>query len=246
MSDSSPLEDLRSRLLGRRFYNQGIDESFTVVGVDSTFVYLQYDDGIGWDDSPGPDLVPEDVAYMMDLSEGGIDDSNYVPLEHGLSLDHACNEDDHAFYPLPHQLGWADASVWYSSIDGQPTSNIYLNIVRCKRCGLSGNVLMQFLGHATPEVCAKCGNELIPGQDEFVFNATPDWGDATLCGSCAELEQSRFEDVEVSCADCGTALGLASENERHPGNSILGKQLGVDPAEYFYICGDCFQTHSST
>ncbi|MFC6734464.1 hypothetical protein [Haladaptatus sp. DYSN1] len=242
---NSPLEDLRSRLLGKRFYNQGIDESFTVVGIDSTFVYLQYDDGIGWDDLPGPDLVPDDVAFMMDVSEGGIDDSNYIPLEHGLSFDHACADGEHAFYPLPRQVGWDDASVWYSSIDGQLTSNIYLNIVRCKRCGLSGNVLIQFLDHETPDICAKCSDELVPGEDEFVRDATPDWGDVILCESCAEAERAAFDDVEVACADCGTVLGLASENERIAGNSVLGERLGIGSEEYFYICGTCLQKHSS-
>lgn len=184
--DESRLEDLRDRLVGRRFYNSEIDEAFTVIGVTGTgsMVLIQYDDGTAWDELAAPELLTDDLAGHLDLDTAGIDDSKYRPLGSGPKLSEACSEGDHDWFPLPSDLGWDDVDAWQTSFGERSAVDTYHRIVRCRRCGLSGDVLMEFAGHERPSVCDRCGNEILPGDEEASFSPKPEWGDAHLCEAC--------------------------------------------------------------
>lgn len=175
-------EDLRERLLGQRFYNEEIDEAFTVVGVQTNpqMVLIQYDDGSDWDEMATPDLLPDEIAERVDVSSGGIDASKHVPLPPGPSLDQACSEEVHDWYPQPSQLGFNDADSFRSYED------TYHRAIRCRKCGLSGSVVGAFLGHSLPILCDRCSEDLLPHMDDHSWEPTPEWPDAILCTSCTE------------------------------------------------------------
>lgn len=235
------VEDLRDRVVGKRFYNTEIEEAFTVVGVtgEGLLVLIQYDDGVGWDELAAPELLPDEKAEQVGVSTGGIDDSKYVQLGSGPKLAQACDEGGHDWYPRPAQLGWDDVDVWRSSVENNLVADTYLNVVRCRKCGLSGDVLSQFAGHETPTVCDRCGDEVIPGEQEIVFSPTPDWMDAFLCPGCAETVEEEFKPKAVECYKCELELGSWRENQPLFGNTGIGRRLGVEGGETFYLCNDC-------
>ncbi|WP_157572935.1 hypothetical protein [Halogranum rubrum] len=243
MTESTSIDDLRERLVGARFYNAAIDESFTVVAVtnDGLMAFLQYDDGVGWDELAAPDLLSKEEAEFFGVSVGGIDDTQYEPLGSGPTLKKACLEGEHDWYPRPSQLGWDDVEKWHTTIDGSLVANTYLRLARCKRCGLSGDVLSQFANHETPSICDRCGTEIIPGEDERVWEPTPEWRDSSLCSSCAVEESERYEPVEVTCYSCELNLGLEGENTPIFGSSMIGQQAGADEDESIFLCESCQQ-----
>lgn len=140
-----------SKYVGQRFFNTEIEESFTVVGVDSQFFYLQYDDGVAWDEAVSPGQFPSLMAEIVDVSEAGLEDSKYVPLGSGPTLDQACMENEHTLTPSPD-------FIW----DEEPSPgkmDVYASIARCKKCGLSFNTILEFLGQWIEYAwwCDDCG-----------------------------------------------------------------------------------------
>lgn len=246
MTHDTRLGDLRDRLLGQRFFNADIGESFTVVGVthDGMLALLQYDDGVGWDELAAPDLLTEDEAAFLGVNTGGIDETQYEPLGSGPTLDRACPDGEHDWFPRPSQLGWDDVDRWYTTIGESLVADTYLRIVRCKRCGLSGSVLLEFAGHETPSICDCCGTDVIPGEDEAVWEPTPEWRDSCLCLPCATAEREQYEPVEVACFSCESTLGLEAENTPLAGSSILGQRAGAAADQTVFLCDSCEQTFS--
>jgi hypothetical protein len=243
MESDDALADLRGRLVGRRFYDASTDESFAVVGVRPPLVLMQYDDGVAWDEACSPDAFPTERARMLGLSEGGIDAERYVPLEGGgPTLADACDDGSHTFHPRPSHLG-LDDGTWHARYDGRSVADRYLDLVRCSRCGLSGSVLMEFLGHGTPTVCDRCEGEVMPGEPS-VFSPTPGWADATLCGECTRRAEAEYEPFEVACFGCGTSLGTNEDNEYIPPTSVLGRKLGAteETDDPLFACEACRET----
>lgn len=174
MPAKTPIDNLRDRLVGKRFHNAEINESFTVVEIRYPLALLQYDDGMSHDEACIPDLYTEEEARMAGVSEAGIDDRKYLELPGGgPTLKDSCPEGTHRFYPLPSELG------------EEIVVSTYENVVRCKVCGLSGDVISDFLGHEIPTVCNRCGSDALPM--ERSFSPTEEWRDAILCNKCTKV-----------------------------------------------------------
>lgn len=102
------LDDLRDRLLGKRFYSTEAKESFIVVGVDEPgLALLQYDDGTPWDEMCSSFILDEDSAERLGLNEHGLDSEQFVPLGAGPRIQQACDVGDHDWFPSPDQV-WPD------------------------------------------------------------------------------------------------------------------------------------------
>ena len=119
-------------IIGNRFYNHDIDESFTVVGVtevggDTVMALMQYDDGTFFDES----IVDDPIADAAGWSEHGLLDERYTHLGPGPVIDHSCSKGDHEWFPDAYDL-WDD-------IESVPIGvrNQYIKFTRCIRCGLS-------------------------------------------------------------------------------------------------------------
>lgn len=234
------LADLHDRLVGKRFHNTSIDESFTIIDVQPPFVLLQYDDGHPWDEACTPDEFAADEAFLLDVTEGGIDAAKYVQLPGGgPTLAAACEDGEHAFSPTPSDMGLDDRDAWI------PARDAYHAATRCKRCGLSATTLIEFLDHAAPTICDCCERELLPETDDIVWEPTPEWLDASVCRSCADDLQAAYEAYEVTCYGCEEALGTNEENNLIPATSMLGQRLGVTDTDLasFYLCTDCRSKH---
>lgn len=248
MSHDTPYSDLYDRLVGKRFYDTSIDEGFTVVDVRPPLVCLQYDDGRPWDEACAPDMFPEPVANMIDVDGGGIDAAKYRPLPGGgPTLDAACEDGDHVFYPRPSYLGIDGTEAWHASHEGTSIRDTYLNIVRCQKCALSGSVLVEFLGHATPKICDRCEEEVLPSEADIAFAPTPEWPDCFLCGDCAEAVEDEYEPSPVECYSCGSDLGTDEENHAIHPTSGIGTELGADGDDgAIYLCHGCWRSISDT
>lgn len=232
-------DDLRDRVVGKRFYDTANDEALTVIELEGQLLVVQYDDGIAWDEQASPEILSEGVQVMLGVSEGGIDDERYIPLGAGPRLSEACDEDEHVWSPTPTDLGWDDLDLWYSTPKETALCTLYSRFVRCTKCGLSGNALATFRGQRLPTICDRCADELLPGTDELVFEPTMEWGDSTLCADCAEDEQERSNQFPILCYDCGKGFDSDEEPQSIPGSSMMGSHLGVDD-ETGYLCQGCF------
>lgn len=182
----SDIGDLRERLVGRRFYDRKQEESFTVVGITSRppLALLQYDDGVAWDEGASNFTVNEDVAQRAGLDADGLDSERYRPLGPGPRIDRICEPGSHEWHPWPDTI-WPDgpSAEVRERIPGNPRDH-YSRMVRCKRCGLSGDVAGQFGPYGTdgrheaPWFCVECG-EAHAGPDLVYV------GDFPHCPDCA-------------------------------------------------------------
>jgi hypothetical protein len=184
------VEDLRDRLVGKRFYDTERDEAFTVVGMTSAppLALLQYDDGVGWDEAAANFTVDEDTARKAGLDEHGLDSERYRPLGPGPRIEQTCDPEEHDWFPWPNDL-WQDipSDDQRKQVPGHPR-DFYSQIARCRKCGLSGSVAGQFGDyganghHQTPWFCYECG-DVLPGHElRYV-------GDLTHCPECAAAKQ---------------------------------------------------------
>jgi hypothetical protein len=240
--DDARRQDLNNRVIGKRYYNTEIDESFTVIGYRDPLLLIQYDDGVGWDELIAPNILNEELATKFDVSEHGIDDQQYRQLGAGPTLQNACATGEHAFYPLPSDLNLDTAEKFHAVAD------VYHHVVRCKKCGLSGDVLSQFTGQFSPVVCDRCDSDIDPTQEELIWDPTPEWGDANLCGDCGETVIEEFENQTHTCYTCETTLDTTNLSTLYP-SSPLGKYVLGDDNEYsdddiIYLCQDCQKTHA--
>ncbi len=189
------VEDLRERLVGQRFYDREQDEAFTVVGVTSRppLALLQYHDGVSWDEAASNFTVSEDVAQQFRLDEHGLDSERYHPLGAGPRIDQICDPDEHDWHPWPDDI-WPSGvpDEVRERVNGHPRT-FYDQIVRCKRCGLSGSVAGAFgeYGanglHQPPWFCFECG-EAVAGH-EIRYHR-----DAAHCPECVpEVDESAGE-----------------------------------------------------
>jgi hypothetical protein len=180
----SDVDDLRERLVGQRFYDQEQDESFTVVGITEhpPLALLQYDDGIAWDEGASNFTVSENVAHLSNLDEDGLDSDRYRPLGSGPRLDEICDSGTHKWHPMPDD-------IWPSGPPEEMKSNprdLYNRFVRCKRCGLSGEVVIDFgvYGNRSEEIgappwfCTRCGDAY--ANTDLVFRR-----DSLYCRDCS-------------------------------------------------------------
>lgn len=115
-----------------RFYNHRIDEAFTLLGVeeidgDPIYVEVQYDDGTPHDQA----IADEPIADQFGWDPDGLLSAEIEPIGPGPTLEEACEV--HDWFPQPDQL-WESAD--------QYDSDLYLQIARCRRCGLSGLTAM--------------------------------------------------------------------------------------------------------
>jgi hypothetical protein len=194
------VQALRDRLVGQRFYNTDIDEACTVVGVSATppMALMQYDDGMFYDEPALPEILSDEHATQLGVSSAGIEDSKYAPLGCGPTLEHACDQTEHDWTPLPSELFHDPEQSYSEQYDRHRNIPHYDRVVRCRRCGLSGSVLANVAGHPLPDVCARCGSDIIPGTDEdsTLLVARTDDGtnppgcddyvDCSLCGDCVK------------------------------------------------------------
>lgn len=235
-------DDIRERFVGNRFFNKEIGEGFTVVGFQRPLMLLEYDDGTPWDEAIAPGDFTTGSASMARVSEAGMDAEKYIQLEGGgPTLQNACPDGAHDFFPLPSDLGLDDADRFF----GETASN-YERTTRCRRCGLSASTLSTFLGHETPSVCHRCDSDLVPGETDIVLSPNPEWADAFLCGDCASIIEEEYEPYEVSCIRCGEDLGINEDNQYIHVDSPLGKELGAgeDDGDYVFACDECLQNAS--
>lgn len=159
---------LRDRIVGQRFYDREQDESFTVVGITPAppLALLQSDDGVGWDETATNFTVDEEVADLMRLDEHGLDSDRYRPLGPGPSIAEICEPTDHEWYPPPDRLWPSGPPQEVREAIRENPVDVYARFVRCKRCGLSGDVAGQFGNygsassdfHHPPWFCSKCGD----------------------------------------------------------------------------------------
>lgn len=183
------LEDLMDRLVGQRYFDTEAEESFTVICIDpgTGMAILQYDDGVCWDEPPTTFTMDEERAEQINLEEDGLDSERYEPHGAGPQLFQACHADYHLWYPSPDLL-WPDGPPEsLPETDDSPGSaqNLYRQIVRCKRCGLSGDVLGE---HGSPDdwppwFCHECGDVVQSKDQEFVH-------DHIHCSECADQTAS--------------------------------------------------------
>lgn len=194
MSEKTPVEDVRDRFVGQRFYDEANDESLTVVDVTSNdgvpvLVLLQYDDGIAWDESATPDTFGTEAwSTLVGVEQGGIDSQRYTPLGSGPTISESytlCSGGSHEWTPWPDEI-WPEGLPHFPD-DMTTPRNLYDRLVRCSRCGLSGGVAAEYMGHEAPWFCGGCDKAFT--DDELVFDA-PGWGDTLVCESCAESEES--------------------------------------------------------
>lgn len=119
-------------IIGNRFYNRDIDESFTVIGIEEIngepmMAVLQYDDGTFWDES----IVDEPTGDRFGWSTHGLLGEQYEHRGPGPTITHACDKRAHSWFPRPGDL-WDDLeSVATDKRD------LYSKFARCVRCGLS-------------------------------------------------------------------------------------------------------------
>lgn len=184
----SGITGLRSRLVGQRFYDRAQEEAFTVVGITErpALALLQYDDGVAWDEGASNFTVSESVASQATLEKHGLDSERYQPLGPGPRIAQICDADTHEWNPNPEELwpGGVPADVRERMVDHP--REIYDRIVRCKRCGLSGDVAGQFgmYGmdgneyHAPPWFCTRCRESYPDAEFEYI-------GDFPYCSDCA-------------------------------------------------------------
>lgn len=183
------IEDLRERLTGERFYDEEQEEAFTVIGFKGPkpLALLQYDDGVGWDESAAAFIVDDIVSQVAGLEEDGLDSERYFPLGSGPQIEQVCEPIEHEWYPWPDKLwphGVPDEAR--ERIAGHPR-DFYNRIARCRRCGLSGAVAGKFgvYGsdsdgqHSAPWFCTEC-DETVAG-----FNLVYE-RDLPFCPDCAE------------------------------------------------------------
>lgn len=194
----SDVDDLRERLVGQRFYDREQDESFTVVGFTEAppLALLQYDDGVAWDEGASNFTVSENVAHQLRLDEDGLDSDRYRPLGCGPRLDEICDTGAHEWHPMPDDI-WPSGppEEVYERVAAHPRE-FYNRFVRCKRCGLSGDIVSQFgmYGnrsgeHRTPPwYCTRCGN--VYADSDLVYR-----GDVPYCRDCSiELDEVETEE----------------------------------------------------
>lgn len=188
MSGNDRVDDLRSRVVGKRYYDKSNDESLTVVGLsvhegNPILSLHQYDDGVAWDEAPTPDLMSPAEAEQFRVEEGGIDSERYVPLGPGPTIGRSrelCSDDGHDWTPRPDDI-WPDG-IPESKSDTE-TSELYNRLVRCKRCGLSGDVALQFDDSETPWFCARC--EEVEEGEELAY-LVEGWEDLPVCADCKD------------------------------------------------------------
>jgi hypothetical protein len=167
------IEKLEKRFVGKKFKNLEIDQKFTVVGLceSSGLALLQYDDGTAYDEMVLPNIVTEKEANELRVSESGLDDGKYFPLDEDVpELSEACNEENHSWDIFPSEF--KESENWFED-EGD-----YCNEVRCEDCGLSGDVVISFLGHNTPMLCIECNSDVLPS-DNYSY-----YGDQVLCEDC--------------------------------------------------------------
>lgn len=152
-------------LVGKRCYNHQIEEACTIVGISNIngepmFADLQYDDRMAHDEAIADEPIAERVGWNPDelLSE------DYELIGRGPTLEHACEE--HDWFPSPDRL-WDSAE--------QMNPDPYLQIVRCKRCGLSGDMVMKYeRGTLSPTLCWVCDEVSEYLEASYVTEEYPD------------------------------------------------------------------------
>lgn len=168
------ISSLKERYVGKKFKNLEIDEKFTVIGVNKAgLALLQYEDGTAYDEIILPDIINSQQAQQLNVSEYGLDDGKYYPLdENGPTIKDSCDKHhDWSIYPSEY-LEDKDKKNWVS-IAGE-----YLKVVKCEECGLSGDSICTFLGEETPAICYECNSDMIPGEDKIY------WDEVFLCENC--------------------------------------------------------------
>ena len=192
----SDIHDLRSRLVGERFFDRQQEEAFTVVGITNSppLALLQYDDGVAWDEGVSNFTVSESVASQAGLEEHGLDSDRYYALESGPRIDRICNADKHDWYPKPDELWPESVLEEVHKHVSAPTRDFYNRIARCKRCGLSGDVAAQFgmYGsnsadyHSPPWFCTNCLE--VATSNNLVYHH-----DQPYCPECASELRDKAE-----------------------------------------------------
>lgn len=186
MTQTDRADNLKERVVGQRYYDKQNDESFTVVDVHlhegtPTLVLLQYDDGVEWDEMPTPDMIKPEDAERFGVEEGGIDSERYIQLGPGPSVKQSkelCPRDGHKWAPTPDEI-WPDGLPHSGS--NARLSKLYHGLVRCKRCGLSGNAALEFASSVElPWFCERCGDV----EEDGLFYRVEDWEDQPICSDC--------------------------------------------------------------
>jgi hypothetical protein len=184
------LDDLRDRQLGKRYYDTELEKSFTVVGFTPPgLALLQYDDGDSLDEFASSFPKHEEAARKFDLNVDGLDAEEYVPLGGGPRIQQICDVDEHNWFPWPDEI-WpgGHSEEARKATQGHPR-DFYNRVVRCTRCGLSGDVAGHFgeYGadghHLAPWFCHECreahpGHELLLREDRwFCPDCAPEYSD---------------------------------------------------------------------
>jgi hypothetical protein len=189
MVETNRTKDLRDRVVGSRFYDKANDECFTVIDIDThdgkpVLALLQYDDGVAWDEAPSPDMFPPEGAEVFGLEEGGIDSERYVPMGAGPTLSQSgelCPDGSHEWNPRPDEI-WPDG-VPDNLPQASRARDVYNRIARCKRCGLSSDVALQYLTQDTLWFCSNCDEVY---STEVLSYSVPGSEDVPLCPECQE------------------------------------------------------------
>lgn len=181
------VEDLQERLCGQRFFDRERNESFTVVGVtaEPSLALLQYDDGVAWDEGTSNFAVTPFAADQARLEADGLDSERYHPLGPGPRIDQICDVEEHRWHP-PLEYLWPGGppTEVREQLQGHPRS-LYNEFVRCKRCGLSGEVASEYGSyadcsggrHTPPWFCSNC--RAVYPEREMVYH-----DDNPYCPSC--------------------------------------------------------------
>lgn len=227
-------ETMRERYVGNRYYNTEINEGFAVVGIKNDLLILQYHDGTEQDEDPTPSQFKnEQIRELVNLAEDGIEDTKYVQLPGGgPTLQHACRNQHHDYYPLPSDLNITTYSEWQAHIPD------YNRIVRCRKCGLSADVISTHLQHDTPGFCARCNNEINPIEEaRAIYSPVEGWEDLSVCTLCA----SDLAMADTPCADCGTNIESPHPRHHYPADGPVAETLNTDLPhdKSIYICDDC-------
>lgn len=165
------LDDLRDRLLGKRFFDIENKEAFTVVGFTPPgLALLQYDDGTPWDEGVSTHLMSEESARKFGLDEDGLDSERYIQLGAGPRVQQVCAVETHDWFPWPDEIWPGGPSEEVREAMQTHPRDLYNRFVRCRQCGLSASVAAEFGPyssegyHQAPWFCHECG-EAHPGHD---------------------------------------------------------------------------------